>query len=259
MVKKKKWKKIGVVVFSFILSVALISGAVLLIQRVKKQAQIQAVSTTIKGESVETTMEDKYRSFYIAIENGQVELLKTLLTSKGFNINYQRPLDQRTGIVHATKLNQKKVVAFLLDNGADPNIQDSLKDNVYLYASASGYLDILQMVVQHQVDYNRYNRFGGTGLIPASERAHVDVVMFLLKNTPIDINHINRLSWTALIEAVLLGEDKPAWAQVVRLLLSHGADYKIKTNKNQTAYAIALERQMTKHILPVFFQFKISE
>lgn len=49
-------------------------------------------------------------------------------------------------------------------------------------------------------------RHGGTALIPACHHGHVAVVRELLQTTSIERNHVNDLGWTALLEAVILGD-----------------------------------------------------
>jgi ankyrin repeat protein len=63
------------------------------------------------------------------------------------------------------------------------------------------------------------NRFGGVALIPAAERGHVDVVRYLLEETDIDGDHVNRLGWTALLEAILLSDGGAAHQEIVALLI----------------------------------------
>ena len=46
-------------------------------------------------------------------------------------------------------------------------------------------------------------------MIPASERGHVEVVRYLLEETDVDVDHVNNLGWTALLEAVILGDGGP--------------------------------------------------
>jgi len=48
-------------------------------------------------------------------------------------------------------------------------------------------------------------RYGGTAPIPASRYGHVETVRELLK-TKIDVDHLDHLGWTALPEAVILGD-----------------------------------------------------
>ena len=69
----------------------------------------------------------------------------------------------------------------------------------------------------------RTNRFGGTALIPAADRGHVEVVRELVR-TDTDIDHVNDLGWTALLEAVILGDGGPAHQEIVRVLVEAGAD-----------------------------------
>ena len=63
---------------------------------------------------------------------------------------------------------------------------------------------------------------GLTALIPAAHHGHVETVRELLK-TRIDVDHVNRLGWTALLEAIILGDGGPAHTEIVRLLVTHGA------------------------------------
>jgi hypothetical protein len=45
-----------------------------------------------------------------------------------------------------------------------------------------------------------------------------------LLRTEIDVDHVNNLGWTALLEAIILGDGGPRHTEVVRLLLEGGAD-----------------------------------
>jgi ankyrin repeat protein len=48
------------------------------------------------------------------------------------------------------------------------------------------------------------DRYDGTGLIRAAERGHARIVRRLLR-AGIAVDHVNRLGWTALLEAIVLG------------------------------------------------------
>ena len=39
-----------------------------------------------------------------------------------------------------------------------------------------------------------------------------------------DVDHVNRLGWTALLEAILLSDGGPRHQAIVALLIEHGAD-----------------------------------
>ena len=77
------------------------------------------------------------------------------------------------------------------------------------------------------------NRYGGVSVIPASERGHVDYVRRVV-TTGIDVNHVNRLGWTALLEAVILGDGGRDHQEVVRALLDGGADPGIADREGRT-------------------------
>ncbi len=77
------------------------------------------------------------------------------------------------------------------------------------------------MILEIGADVRSTNRFGGTALIPASEHAHVAVVRMLI-DAGVPVNHVNNLSWTALHEAIVLGNGDADHVTVVRLLLGLG-------------------------------------
>ena len=85
------------------------------------------------------------------------------------------------------------------------------------------------------------NRYGGTALIPASRHAHVAVVRMLIA-AGVPVNHVNDLGWTALHEAIVLGNGDADHVTVVRLLLAAGADQGIPDKDGVLPRALAAER-----------------
>jgi len=78
------------------------------------------------------------------------------------------------------------------------------------------------MMLAPGADLKSTNRCGGTALIPAAHHGHVETVRELLK-TRIDVDRVNRLGLTALLEAIILGDGGAAHTEIVRLLVAHGA------------------------------------
>jgi len=64
---------------------------------------------------------------------------------------------------------------------------------------------MLEVLLPAGSDLTIRDRYGGVSVIPASERGHVDDVRRVV-TTGIDVNHVNDLTWTALSEAVVLGD-----------------------------------------------------
>jgi ankyrin repeat protein len=63
-----------------------------------------------------------------------------------------------------------------------------------------------------------------------------------LLKTRIDVNHVNRLGWTALLEAIILGDGGTAHTEIVRLLVARGADVNIADAQGVTPLVHAEQR-----------------
>ncbi len=160
-----------------------------------------------------------------AAERGDTPTVLRLI-EQGANIN-GRDTRGRTAVMAATHGQQTATVKALIQAGADINIRDSRTDNPFLYAGAEGLLDILKLLIAAHADTKLTNRYGGTALIPAAERGHVEIVKILLTQTDVDVDHINNLGWTALLEAIVLSDGGIEHQQIVQLLVDHGADVNI--------------------------------
>jgi len=166
------------------------------------------------------------KQFFTAAHSGNIQVLKTLL-QKDININVQDHRG-RTALMIATHNNDIATAQLLINTGADVNIMDDMQDNPFLYAGAEGYIEILKLTISAGANPHLLNRYGGTALIPASEHGYVEVVKLLLNETKTDVNLINNLGWTALLEAIILNNGGVNQQKVIKLLLSHGADVNIK-------------------------------
>lgn len=173
-------------------------------------------------------------------EQGNTEQVRQLLQS-GADINATDE-QGRTAVMAATYHNHVGTVEALIQAGADINIRDHQRNNVFLYAGAEGMMEILRLAIEADADVMLTNRYGGTALIPASDRGHVEIVQELLTRTDVDVNHINHLNWTALLEAVILGDGSEKYQHIVKLLLDHGADARIPDGNGVTPLQHARER-----------------
>ncbi|RJE83925.1 ankyrin repeat domain-containing protein [Paenibacillus sp. 1011MAR3C5] len=130
----------------------------------------------------------------------------------------------RTSAMIAVHSNQLDVFNLLAQHGADINNRDQRSDNPLLYAGAEGLLPFVRAAIAAGADTTLTNRFGGTALIPAADRGHVEIVEELLTISDVNIDHVNNLGWTALLEAVILGDGGERHQRIVDLLIEHGAD-----------------------------------
>jgi len=171
---------------------------------------------------------------------GNLKLIRSVL-KQGANINIKDHRG-RTSLMIATYNNDYETSKLLIVEGANVNILDNLLNNPFLYAGAEGYIDILRLTIDAGADASLLNRYGGTALIPASEHGYVDVVKLILTKTNTDVNLINHLGWTALLEAIILSNGNKNQQETIKLLIEYGADVNIKDFNNVSPYEHAKRR-----------------
>ena len=82
---------------------------------------------------------------------------------------------------------------------------------------------VLELALANGAEVDATDSYNGTGLIRAAERGHAAIIGRLLE-TSIELDHVNRLGWTALLEAIILGEGGKRHTEVVRRLVAAGVD-----------------------------------
>ena len=71
--------------------------------------------------------------------------------------------------------------------------------------------------------------------------------MKLLLATAIDKDHVNNLGWTALLEAVILGDGGAAHTEIVRFLVEAGANVNIADRDGVTPLAHAKQSRLHRN------------
>ena len=83
--------------------------------------------------------------------------------------------------------------------------------------------------------------YDGTALIAAAHLGHVAVVRELIQaGAPLD--HVNNLGWTALLEAIILGDGGARHTEIVRALVAAGAGPGLADREGTTPLAHARSR-----------------
>ncbi|MED4533093.1 ankyrin repeat domain-containing protein [Metabacillus fastidiosus] len=179
-----------------------------------------------------------------AVELNDIHKIKKLI-SDGADLD-TKDLRGRTPLMIATYNNEPKIIKLLIQGGADVNLQDDMENNPFLYAAAEGYTDIVKLTIRAGADPSITDRYGGTALIPAAEQGYVDIVEEILTHTKVDVNHVNNLGWTALIEAIILNDGDEKQQKTVQLLINHGANVNIPDNDNITPLQHARNKNYKK-------------
>ncbi len=153
-----------------------------------------------------------------------------------------RDAQGRTPLLVAAAGDHVDVARVLVALGADPDAVDQRSDTPWLVTGVTGSVPMGETLLLAHPDVTLRNRFGGVSIIPAAERGHADYVRWATTHTEIDVDHVNDLGWTALLEAVILGDGGPDHVEVVRALLDAGADRSIADRDGVTALQHAQRR-----------------
>ena len=142
----------------------------------------------------------------------------------------------RIPLVAAAYGNHLEVARLLVEAGADVNAKDDTVQSAYLISTSEVGDDprLLELTLRNGADVGSLDSYNGTGLIRAAERGYPRIIARLLE-TSIDVDHVNNLEWTALLEAIILGDGGPSHVETVRLLVQKGdADPNIPDGDNVT-------------------------
>ncbi|MGN0065307.1 MAG: ankyrin repeat domain-containing protein [Nocardioides sp.] len=175
-----------------------------------------------------------------AARAGDADLTARALASGGETET--RDAERRTPLLLAVTHDHVEVARLLLGAGADPDAVDGQQDTPWLVTGVTGSVPMARLLHAYDPDLTARNRFGGTSLIPASERGHVAYVRWVVRHTEMDLDHVNDLGWTALLEAVVLGRGTEPWQRIVRLLLDAGASPTIADHDGVTPLEHARSR-----------------
>lgn len=180
---------------------------------------------------------DKNKALFEAVDRGDATTVTKILHDKpSLEIKNEKG---RTALMEAVYKRDNKIAVLLITAGADVNAPDGIKNSPFLYAGAEGNLEIVKMALKHGANFNIYNRYGGTALIPAAEKGHLEVVKLLVNTAGFPKDHINNLGWTALLEAVLLSDGGQVHIAIVAALIDGGSDVNIADKNGMTPLRLA--------------------
>lgn len=127
------------------------------------------------------------------------------------------------------------IVQLLVDNGADPNIDDCAFGKPLHIACLIGSTDIVTMLLDTGADVNAINGYFGTPLFAAMHGEHPDVVSLLLEHGA-GVNYVHQAHGTPLHFACAIDD-----GAMTRRLLQHGASAAMLNQAGQTTLTLALK------------------
>lgn len=164
-----------------------------------------------------------------------------MLVGTGLDINSRDGNGRTPAHVAAFASNAEAIIA-LAEAGADMNALENGKYDIVTIAAVANDPKILSLAIKHGNDPGLTTSiYDGTALIAAAHLGHQEVVRRLIAaGAPLD--HVNNLGWTALLEAVILGDGGPDHLAVVRALVDAGASTKISDRDGVLPLEHALSR-----------------
>ncbi len=179
------------------------------------------IERILSAVTIAETPADPDAALLAAAETGDADAVAVALRA-GADIEARDEHD-RTALLLAATYDRVAAAQVLVAMGADPDALDDRHDTPWLVTGVTGSVAMLETLLPAHPDLTIRNRYGGLSPIPASERGHVDYVRRVVQ-TDVDIDHVNDLGWTALLEAIILGDGGEAYQQIVEILLDAGAD-----------------------------------
>jgi ankyrin repeat protein len=130
----------------------------------------------------------------------------------------------------------------LLKAGANPNALEYERYDPLTIAAVANDVEMVKILLGGGANArNVTSRYDGTALIAAAHLGHVDVVKLLIA-AKAPLNHINNLGWTALMEAIVLGNGGANHTATLRALVQAGADVNIPDRQGTTPLQHARRR-----------------
>jgi len=186
---------------------------------------------------------ERYTGLHRAAHEGDVAAI-VKLAAAGADLN---ALDgaRRTPLHVAAFASKPAAVRALVKAGANPNALEHQAYDIVTIAAVANDLDVLDAALDSGASaLNITSPYDGTALIAAAHLGHHKVVAKLIA-AGAPLNHINNLHWTALIEAVILGDGGPNHIETVRALVKAGADKSIADRQGVTPLMHARQRGYT--------------
>ena len=182
----------------------------------------------------------RYSGLHAAAWRGDATAIATLARG-GADVN-ARDGYGRTPLHVATFAKQRDAVRALIAAGANHALLENDRYDAVTIASVADDEETLRVLLSLGASARLVtSRYDGTALIAAAHLGHDGVVRQLIQaGAPLD--HVNNLHWTAVIEAIVLGDGGPRHQATLKALLDAGASTQLSDRSGATPLQLATAR-----------------
>lgn len=181
-----------------------------------------------------------YRGLHAAAQRGDLAAIERLAGDRA--ALEARDAQGRTPLHVATFARQHEAIRALARAGANLGALENDRYDAVTIASVADDEATLRVLLSLGASARLVtSRYDGTALIAAAHLGHDGVVRQLIAaGAPLD--HVNNLHWTAVIEAIVLGDGGPRHQATLKALVDAGADLQRADRDGRTPLALARER-----------------
>lgn len=190
-----------------------------------------------------------YTGLLAAADQGDLPTLTRLLSTTAPPATLaQRDGLGRTAVHLAAHAGHHAALRQLAHAGADLNALDHEAYDAVTIAAVANDEATLALLLQLGASAQQITSpYRGTALIAAAHLGHAGVVRQLIAaGAPLD--HVNRLHWTATIEAVVLGDGGPRHQATLAALVQAGARLDLTDREGRTPLQLARSRGYTEMV-----------
>jgi ankyrin repeat protein len=181
-----------------------------------------------------------YTGLHAAAARGDVAGIRALLGERA-DPN-RRDAAGRTPLHVAAFRSQYDALRALVAGGGDINAQENDRYDVITIAAVKDDVRMVRLAVELGGNAKAItSRYDGTALIAAAHLGHHGVVDALIA-AGAPLNHVNNLGWTALMEAIVLGNGDAKHIATVRALVEAGCDVNLADRNGTTPLQHARRR-----------------
>jgi ankyrin repeat protein len=182
----------------------------------------------------------RYQGLHAAAHAGDATRVAALAAG-GADLN-ARDGYGRTPLHVATFAKQRAAIQALAKAGANLNLLENDRYDAVTIASVANDEETLRLLLSLGASAKQVtSRYDGSALIAAAHLGHAGVVRQLIAaGAPLD--HVNNLHWTAVIEAIVLGDGGPRHQDTLRALIQARANLQLADREGRTPLQLARAR-----------------